>query len=80
MISQEKWIILTPLQKLPSNVGDLGETIVSTGCPKYKKSPNLVALIVLIPNCIIRKLSHKMFLEGNKSQFPAKIIVVHPIS
>ena len=27
MISQEKWMILTPLQKLPKNVEDLGKLI-----------------------------------------------------
>ena len=31
MISQEKWMILTPLQKLPNNVGNLGKIIVATG-------------------------------------------------
>ena len=31
MISQEKWIILTPLQKLPMNLGDLGKFIVAKG-------------------------------------------------
>ena len=39
---------LTPLQKLPSNVGDLGKIIVATGLewlPKVQKSPNLVALL-----------------------------------
>ena len=30
MISLLKWMILTPLQKLPSNVGDLGKIIVAT--------------------------------------------------
>ena len=29
MISLEKWLILTPLQKLPKNVGDLGTLIVA---------------------------------------------------
>ena len=29
MISQEKWMILIPVQKLPNNVGDLGEIIVA---------------------------------------------------
>ena len=38
MIAIEKWIILTPLQKLPNNVGNLN------GCPKCKKLPNLVTL------------------------------------
>ena len=31
MISLETWVILTPLQKLPNNVGDLGKIIVATG-------------------------------------------------
>ena len=37
MISLEKWIILTPLQKLPKNVGDLGKLIVTTGFEKLPK-------------------------------------------
>ena len=40
MISLEKWIILTPLQKLPNSVGDLGKIIVATGfecLPKVQK-------------------------------------------
>ena len=40
MISLEKWMILTPLQKLPNNVGDLGKIIVATGfewLPKVQK-------------------------------------------
>ena len=38
MISPEKWMFLTPLQKLPKNVGDLVKLIVATGfeqLPKY---------------------------------------------
>ena len=37
MIPQETWKILTPIQNLPKNVGDLGKIIVATGfgnCPK----------------------------------------------
>ena len=34
-------MILTPLQKLPKNVGDLGKIIVAKG---FKKLPNLVTL------------------------------------
>ena len=30
MNSLKKWMILTPLQKLPNNVGDLGKIIVAT--------------------------------------------------
>ena len=37
MISQEKLLILTPLQKLPKNVGDLGESIVAKGFKKLPK-------------------------------------------
>ena len=48
MISLEKWKILTTLQKLPKNVGDLGKIIDAKGfekLPKVKKSPNLVTLL-----------------------------------
>ena len=48
MISLEKLKILTPLQKLPKNVGDLSKLIVAKGfkkLPKVQKSPNLVSLI-----------------------------------
>ena len=44
MIALEKWKILTPLQKLPKNVGDLGKIIVAKAFKKCKKSPNLVTL------------------------------------
>ena len=44
MISLEKCKILTPLQKLPKNVGDLGKIIVAKAFKKCKKSPNLVTL------------------------------------
>ena len=37
MISQEKWITLTHLQKLPKNVRDLGKLIVSKGFKKLPK-------------------------------------------
>ena len=42
MISLEKWYILTPLQKMPKNVGDLGKLIVAEAlksCPKSKNRP-----------------------------------------
>ena len=47
MISLEKWDILTPLQKLPKNVGYLGKIIVAKcfkSGPKSNKSANLVTL------------------------------------
>ena len=34
MISLEKWKILTPLQKLPKNVVDLGKLTIATGFEK----------------------------------------------
>ena len=37
MISQEKFKILTPSQKLPKNVGDLGKLIVAKGFEKLPK-------------------------------------------
>ena len=37
MISQEKWTIWTPLQKLPKNVEGLGKLIVAKGLKKYPK-------------------------------------------
>ena len=63
MISLEKFKILTPLQKLPTNVGDLGKLIVAKGFEKLtKKLPNLVTLLprytlrVMDNFCIKRKL------------------------
>ena len=38
MISLEKWIILTPLLKVPNNVGDLSKIIVATG---FKRLPEV---------------------------------------
>ena len=37
MTSLEKWMILTPLQKLPKNVGNLGNIIVAKGFKKLPK-------------------------------------------
>ena len=37
MMSLEKFKILTPLQKLPKNVGDLGKIIVAKGFEKLPK-------------------------------------------
>ena len=37
MISLEKWYILTPLQKLPKNVRDLGKLIVAKDFKKLPK-------------------------------------------
>ena len=37
MISLEKWKILTPLQNLPRNEGDLGKLIAAKGFKKLLK-------------------------------------------
>ena len=37
MISLEKFKILTPIQKLPKNVGDLDKLIVANGFEKLHK-------------------------------------------
>ena len=37
MISLEKFKILTPLQKLPNSVGDLGKLVVAKGFEKLPK-------------------------------------------
>ena len=51
MISLEKLKILTPLQKLSKDVGDLGKLIAAKGFEKLpkvkKKSPNLVTLFAI---------------------------------
>ena len=44
MILPEKLHILTPLQTLPKNVGDLVKVVGATGFEKSNKSPNLVTL------------------------------------
>ena len=37
MISLQIWQILTPLQKLPKNMGDVGKLIVAKGFKKLPK-------------------------------------------
>ena len=44
MILLEKLQILTPLQKLPKNEGDLGKVIVATGFEKLPPKSNLITL------------------------------------
>ena len=39
-------IILTPLQKLPKNVGNLGKLILAKCFKKSNKLPNLVSLLI----------------------------------
>ena len=37
MIPLEKWKILTSIQKLPTNMGDLGKIIITTGYEELPK-------------------------------------------
>ena len=49
MISLEKWMISTPLQKLPNNVGNLDKKLLPkalNGYPNCKKLPNPVTLLL----------------------------------
>ena len=39
MTSLEKLKVLTPFQKLPKNLGDLGKLIVAKGFEKFPKVP-----------------------------------------
>ena len=41
MASLEKWMILTPLQKLPKNGEDWGKLIVAKGIKKLPKVQNI---------------------------------------
>ena len=53
MISLEKLKNLTPLQKLPKNVGYFGKLVGAKGfekLPKSNKSPNLVTLVTSTSN------------------------------
>ena len=45
MISLEKFKILTPLQKLPKNVGNLGKLFFAKGSKNLPKAKNLVTLL-----------------------------------
>ena len=69
-------MILAPLLKLPKNVGDLGKFIVAKSfksCPKCKKSPNLVTLLVV-------ELVHPKALNGSKGSYiggAALLIIIY---
>ena len=41
MVSLEKWMILTPLQKLPKNEEDWGKLIVAKGFKRLPKVQNI---------------------------------------
>ena len=53
MISLDKWMILTPLQKFTKNVEDLGKLIVAKCFEKLSKSNKLLNLVTLPTGSII---------------------------
>ena len=66
MISLEKWMILTPLQKLPNNVGKLGKIIVATGfewLPKVQKLAQSGHTVPMPHYLIVRQIDR--FFEAN---------------
>ena len=59
-------MILTPLQKLPNDVGDLGKIIVVTGfewLSKVQKLSNLVTLVPLKLKCDQRLLIRNSLIQ-----------------
>ena len=54
---------MTPLQKLPNNVGDLGKISVAIGfewLPKVQKLPNLVTLQRILTFYIMRSVTLRL--------------------
>ena len=60
MICLEKWYILTPLQKLPNNVGDLGKIIVAKG---FKKLPKVQSIAQSGHTDCVHKFEQEIFLS-----------------
>ena len=74
MISLEKRQILTHLQKLPKNVGDLGITLMPKAlksCPESNKSPNLVTLTARYKE---RKVQNHLFVCRKRDRERKKIV------
>ena len=53
-------MILTPLQKLPNNEGNLGKIIVATG---LECLPNLVTLLTMVGQCDCLPFEYSIFLH-----------------
>ena len=68
MISLEKLKILTPLQKLPKNVGDLAKILlpkVLKSCPKCNKLLNLVTLVILYKKYLLNLFASVFSVQFN---------------
>ena len=58
MIQLEKWKILTPLQKLPKNVGNLGKIVAATGFEKLLKVQEIAQSGHTAGNGHLKKWTH----------------------
>ena len=66
MISQEKGMILTPLQKLPKNVEDLDKLIVAKGLKKLPKVQKIAQSGHTDPDiaiCASHRFTHKITIK-----------------
>ena len=61
MISLEKLMILTPLQKLPKNVGELGNLIAAKGFEKLLKVQNITQSGHTESNCHVQSTYQSVF-------------------
>ena len=75
MISIEKWKILTTLQKLPKNVGNLAKLIVATSSEKLPKV-QLIAQSGHTGHSYLMKISHSKawssLVEGGEGSYLPK--------
>ena len=68
MISLEKQQILTSLQKLSNNVGNLGKLIVAKGFKKLPKVQKIANLVTLVPTYLIFSVkfqASRIFLDAS---------------
>jgi len=69
MISQEKWMILTLLQKLPNNVGDLGKIIIATSFEWLPKMHKIAQSgHTYMSDCWVDPFVHLVLLKNYKHQ------------
>ena len=76
MISQEKWIILTLLQKLPNYMGHLGKIIVATGFEWLPKKQKIAQSGHTAHRMLLSHLKGSFRLAANLLQ-PAATVALH---
>ena len=64
MILIQKLKILTPLQNLPKNVGDLGKSIVATGFEKFPKVQSFAQSGHTGPLSTVEETESRLFLQN----------------